>query len=245
MTAIMLLAGKRLNLNHKMEPAPAKAQGSLDRILNAAYTNPDIKVGILRRECIGKDFFLKDAEIVAKGLLGCFLVHQGESGILSGKIVETEAYLGIDDPASHSYQGKITPRNKIMYEEGGTIYVYSIYGVYLCFNIVVSKKNDPQAVFIRALEPITGKDKMVKLSGRKNTRMLTNGPAKWVQALGIDKSFLGTKIYGNGIFILRPDVLPKSKDIVSAPRVGIDYAGRAKNWKLRFYLKNNPYVSRK
>ena len=143
----------------------------------------------LRRNKRGRDFFLQDAVTVAKNILGDYLVVRfiGENssrrsgkvdkkGVwLVGKIVEVESYLGIKDDASHSFDGKITRRNRIMYEPGGTIYTYLIYGKYWCFNIVVSGRDDPQAVFIRALEPVIGIDKMVENRKTGDIRKLTAG----------------------------------------------------------------------
>lgn len=190
-----------------------------------------------------KRFFLHDAEYVAKNLLGDYLVFKNEKSVLAGKIVETEAYLGRDDDASHSYQGKVTQRNKIMYEEGGLIYVYLIYGKFYCFNIIVSRENDPQAVFIRALEPKEGIEIMKENRGISDVRKLTNGPCRWTAALGIDKSVLGRDIVSGGIFISESSC--KDFSVVQTKRVGIDYAVKGKDMPLRFYIKDNFYVSKK
>ena len=196
---------------------------------------------------LDKSFYLQDASVLARKLLGKILVLKPNksSNVLAGRIVETEAYLGVDDAASHSYKGRVTPRNRIMYEDGGLIYVYLIYGMYFCFNIIANKKNIPQAVFIRALQPLQGIDIMRKNNRKaKSDHTLTNGPCRWTASFGIDKSFLGKKIYSNRTYLLsRKDI--KNKFIVKAKRIGIDYAKEAKDLPLRFYIKDNPFVSRK
>jgi len=216
-----------------------------------------MRIKDLKRNKRGRDFFLYDAVTVAKNILGDYLVVRfiGEDssrkfnkvdkrGVrLVGKIVEVESYLGIKDDASHSFDGRITRRNRIMYEPGGTIYTYLIYGKYWCFNIVVSGRDDPQAVFIRALEPVLGIDKMVENRKTGDIRKLTSGPCRWTAAFGIDKGFLGRSILSSQVYISYNPV--KNFQIVEAKRVGVDYAVRSRNLLLRFYLKDNPYVSKK
>jgi len=180
-----------------------------------------------------KTFFHHQAEYVAKSILGDYLILKNKTHTLTGRIVETEAYPGINDDASHSYGGKVTPRNKIMYSQGGLIYIYLIYGRFWCFNIVVSKKDNPQAVFIRAIEPIQG----IELG------KLTNGPCRWTQSFSINKSFLGREITSKDIFISSP--ASKNFAIVKAKRVGVDYAIQSRDLLLRFYIKGNPFVSKK
>lgn len=190
-----------------------------------------------------REFFLNDAGYAAKNLLGDYLVLRKGKSVLAGRIVETEAYLGRDDDASQSYKGKITPRNKIMYEEGGLIYVYLIYGKFYCFNIIVSHRDDPQAVFIRALEPKEGIEIMKENRGITDVRKLTNGPCRWTSAFGIDKSVLGGDISSGSIFI--SESFYKDFSVVQTKRVGIDYAVKGKDMPLRFYIKDNFYVSKK
>lgn len=188
-------------------------------------------------------FFSKDAKHVAKNLLGDYLVFKKGKTILVGKIVETEGYLGIKDDASHSFRGKVTDRNKILYDKGGVIYVYLIYGKSYCFNIVVSKPGDPQAVFIRALEPVEGISYMKKRRGVQKEKDLTNGPCKWTQSFAITKDFLGKSICSKDIFIAKNP----SKDfkIIAKKRIGVEYAAKCKDLKLRFYIENNSFVSKK
>ncbi len=190
------------------------------------------------------EFFQRPAIEVAKDLLGKYLVRNFSEGKVMVKIVETEAYLGIDDPASHSYQGKITSRNKVMYQPGGVFYVYKIYGIYYCLNVVVNKKDIPQAVFIRAAQPVSGIEIIMKKRGMRDIKKLCNGPGRLTQALGINLDFYGLKVSNTKLYFLDGEKISK-KEIVSAPRVNIDYAGEAKNLPLRFYIKNNPFISRK
>lgn len=191
----------------------------------------------------GREFFLLDARQVAESLLGDYLVFMRNNFCLAGKIVETEAYPGVNDRASHSYGNKITLRNSIMYEPGGIIYVYLIYGKFWCFNLVASVKNDPQAVFIRAVEPVMGIEFIRNNRPGVKTENLTNGPGKWTKAFGVNKEFLGRSITGPEIFV----AVDKSKipEIVSAKRVGVDYAGEDKDLPLRFYIKDNRFVSKR
>ncbi|UCG35210.1 MAG: DNA-3-methyladenine glycosylase [Candidatus Omnitrophota bacterium] len=190
-----------------------------------------------------KKFFLRNAKSVARDILGDYLVLKNKNHTLVGKIVETEAYLGKDDDASHSFRGKVTPRNKILYSEGAKIYTYLIYGKFYCFNIVVSKKDDPQAVFIRALEPLEGIELMQRRRKMSALHKLTNGPCRWTQSFGINKSFLGKSIVSKDIFIAAKSV--KNSKITAAKRVGVDYATQSKNLPLRFYIKDNSFVSRR
>ncbi len=188
-------------------------------------------------------FFRKSAEYVGKNILGDLIVVRRNKKLLAGKIVETESYLGIKDDASHSFQGKVTPRNKITYGDGGFIYVYLIYGKYWCFNIVVSKENDPQTVFIRAIEPLEGINVMRKRRGTDDIHKLTNGPCRWTQSFGIDRSFFGKDITLNTILIVPQK--HKNFEIVQTKRVGVDYARNAKNWPLRFYVKDSLFISKR
>ena len=126
---------------------------------------------------------------MAEDLLGCYLVRETKSSVLMGRIVETEAYLGIEDPCCHSFQGLHTGRTKTMYLPGGHIYVYFIYGKYYCFNVVTGGVNQPEAVLIRAVEPVGGISKMQENRKQKQLKDLCSGPGKLCQAFGINKDF--------------------------------------------------------
>ena len=185
-------------------------------------------------EMMNKDFFLNTKE-VAKKLLGMKLIHETPEGIISGKIVEVEAYLA-NDPASHSFKGK-TLRNEAMFEEGGVAYVYKIYGVHHCFNVVTNKKDIGEAVLIRALEPIEGIE-LMKINRNKDAD-LCNGPAKLVEALKITKQYNKKSLFSGN---LRLEEYETPKIIVVSTRIGIS---KGKSLKLRFYINENKFVSRK
>jgi len=185
-------------------------------------------------ERLERNFFVKPTLEVAKNLLGKILVRIIDRKRLAGKIVETEAYIGPKDKASHAYLGKKTPRNQAEYLIGGHIYIYLVYGMYWQLNISTEEEGKPTCVLIRALEPMEG------------IASSTNGPGKLCRALGLDKSFYGEDLcQSKRIWLENGPKIPQSQ-IVKTPRIGIDYAGPY--WskiKWRFYIKGNKFVSRK
>jgi len=193
---------------------------------------------------VEKDFYLRSVLKVAKELLGKILVRKTGDNILAGKIVEVEAYRGKDDQSAHSFGGK-TERNSVMFEEGGLLYVYLIYGIHYCANIVTGKKNEGNAVLIRALEPLEGIEEMFKNrfldkgKTKKHFLNLTNGPAKLCQAFGITRRHNGTDLGGSEIYILEEKKKQKI-EIVKTTRIGIS---KSKELEWRFYVKDNPFVS--
>ncbi len=189
-----------------------------------------------------RKFYLKDTEEVARKLLGKILVRETPEEILKGKIVETEAYYGLGDPASHAFRGK-TPRSKIMWLEGGTTYVYFTYGMYFLFNVVTEEKGKPGAVLIRAVEPLEGINLMKKNRNTEEIKNLTNGPAKLTQAFEITKkdNEIDLTSKESKLYLVNGEKIPNSK-IISSGRIGIS-AGKKE--KLRFYIKGNTFVSRK
>ncbi len=187
-----------------------------------------------------RKFYEMNTLKVAKGLLGKKLVRIYNGKKLSGMIVETEAYIGPKDKASHSYGGKITERNKVMFGPPGHAYVYQIYGMYFCLNVVTRPENYPEAVLIRAVHPLEGIEYMEKF---RHGRALTNGPGKLCQAMKIDKSVNGVDLLGDEIWIEKYKDFGR-KEIISAKRIGIDYAEEYKDKKWRFYVNDN-YVSKK
>lgn len=173
----------------------------------------------------------------ARDLLGWKLTSESPEGVVSGYIVETEAY-DMYDPASHAYGG-LRKRNAAMYESAGTIYVYFTYGMHYCMNIVTGEKGHGQGVLLRALEPLEGLDLMRERRKVQDKFQLTNGPAKLTQALGINLSHGGKKLGHGGLYLeLGIEVI----EVVQTTRVGIS---RAVNQPWRFYLANNSYVSKK
>ena len=191
-----------------------------------------------------RPFYLKSAAVVAKRLLGKKLVRVVNGRRLSGIIVEVEAYLGFKDPASHTFDGHRTTRVESMYKGGGYAYVYFVYGMHFCFNVVVGKEGEGQAVLIRALEPVEGIPIMTRRRGKKGRR-LANGPAKLCQALGISSSENGVDLtHFKGLFLEESSCSIPQSQIAAGPRIGVEYAGEAARWPLRFYIKDNKFVSK-
>jgi DNA-3-methyladenine glycosylase len=178
-----------------------------------------------------------DTIILAQKLIGCELVHESEQGTTSGIIVETEAYLE-NDAASHAFRGK-TKRNVAMFQRAGTAYIYLIYGMYECFNVVSNIDGVGEAVLIRALQPVSGIELMQERRHQKSIKNLCNGPGKLVQALGISREQNG--IYLNEKIFITQSQTPYNQ-IVTTTRIGIT---KAANLPYRFYLKDNLFVSRK
>lgn len=190
-------------------------------------------------------FYQQDTITVAKQLLGKFFVHESSEGTTVGKIVETEAYKGPEDQAAHSSGGRRTPRNEVMYQEKGHAYVYFIYGMYYCVNFTAGDvPSKPEAVLIRALEPLEGKDLMAKRRGAKEGAVsnLTNGPGRLCMAMGITKTQNKTDLTAPPLFILDAPAVSK-EEIMETTRVGVDYAGDWKNKHWRFFIKGNRFVS--
>ncbi|PKG23527.1 DNA-3-methyladenine glycosylase [Niallia nealsonii] len=186
------------------------------------------------------DFIHPTTKEIAQNLLGKLLVHKTNTCIYSGFIVETEAYLGIEDMACHSYAGKNTPRLQSMYKIGGTIYVYTMHTHHM-LNITTKEPNNPQAVLIRAIEPIEGIEQMA--ANRQQTGILiSNGPGKLTKAMAITKELDGRMINEGALYINQE----KSKipnEIITAPRIGIPNKGDWTLAPLRYYVKGNPFVS--
>ncbi len=178
---------------------------------------------------------------VARDLLGRLLVRIYGGIRLSGKIVETEAYLGANDPASHAYKGP-TERNRVMFGPPGYAYVYFIYGMHHCLNIVTESDGVAGAVLIRAIEPVEGVDVMQRLRNGRPIAELTNGPAKLTQALGLDISWNGTDLCtSDELFLEEGDPVP-DEEVMTATRIGLS-GGETKDAPWRFVIKGNPFVS--
>ncbi|MBS4539304.1 DNA-3-methyladenine glycosylase [Clostridium sp. D2Q-11] len=198
---------------------------------------------------LNRSFYKKNALDLGKDLLGKYLVFNVHNNRLVVKIVEVEAYMGIKDKASHTYKGKKTPRTEAMFMSGGHAYVYLIYGIYNCLNIVASEKDNPQGVLIRGVEPIEGENIMSlnrfnkPFSELKKSKIpnLTNGPGKLTQALGITRELNGEDLTGNKLYICSGN--EENIDIIESKRIGIDYSEEAKEFLWRFYIKDNKYVS--
>jgi DNA-3-methyladenine glycosylase len=189
-------------------------------------------------------FYLRDDVVaIARELLGKVLVTAWDGELTSGRIVETEAYAGEQDRASHASKGR-TERTEVMFGPGGRAYVYLCYGIHQMFNIVTSKEGEPHAILIRAVEPVEGKDIMLQRTGKKKwDETITSGPGRVGKAFGFHTSQCGVDLTSNELYIADDGFVVKEKDVVSSPRIGVDYAGEHAEWHYRFYLKNNPYIS--
>jgi DNA-3-methyladenine glycosylase len=223
-----------------------------------------------RRKKLTRDFYLsEDTVAVARDLLGKLLVVPDETGRrVSGMIVETEAYLGVDDRAAHSYGGRRTTRNEVMYGIAGHVYVFFVYGMYNQFNVVTGPPDHPHAVLIRAVEPVEGIETMrerrwarmsepravrgprpgIPAGVRVATRLppdknLTSGPGKLCIALNIDRSLNGADLRGKQVWLEEYRSL-KPSEIADGPRIGIDYAGVDAKRPWRFWVKDNIFVSK-
>lgn len=172
------------------------------------------------------------------------MIRSSDEGTTVGKIIEVEAYMGTEDAAAHSYKGVITNRIRVMFGEGGHAYVYMIYGMYYCFNVVTNGLNVPHAILVRALEPLKGIELMQKRIGKEKITQLCNGPGKLCKAMAITRNDNGIDLCGNEIYITNGEIVEK-ENIIATPRINIDYAGSAKDYLWRFTIKGSPYLSRK
>ncbi|MBM7870609.1 DNA-3-methyladenine glycosylase [Clostridium pascui] len=199
---------------------------------------------------LSREFYNRDTLEVARELLGKNLVTVENNIITSGKIVEVEAYMGLEDKAAHSYGGRRTKRVEVMYGKPGVAYVYFIYGLYYCMNVVAREEGIAQAVLIRAVEPLQGKEIMSRRRFNKNYDELkkrdiinlTSGPSKLCMALNIDRDMNGEDLLGDRIYIEEGN--KEEFQIEESPRIGIDYAEEAKHYPWRFFVSGNPYVSK-
>ncbi len=196
---------------------------------------------ILKRE-----FYERNPLGVAKELLGKTLVHETAQGTTSGMIVETEAYMGPEDKASHAFGNRRTKRTETQFGPKGHAYVYLIYGMYYCFNVISGKiPAKPEAVFFRALQPLEGIELMAKRRPTANCKLehLANGPSKLCMAMNIAKLQNGADLTKPPFYIRADGVKVSANNIVQAPRIGVDYANEWKHKPWRFYISDNPFVS--
>ena len=210
---------------------------------------------VTRPTRLTRSFYRRDAESLARALLGMTLVRVvGETGgermELRGKIVEVEAYLGVADRAAHTFGGRRTARNEVMYLDAGHAYVYFTYGMHHCLNVTADGAGVPTACLIRAVEPLEGIDRMRanragKIAAeRLGLTDLCSGPAKLTQALWIDLGQNGVDLTVSGeLYVTRGERVAASR-IVSGPRVGVESAGEWAAKPLRFWIRGNPHVSR-
>lgn len=182
---------------------------------------------------------------LANDLLGKVLFTQIDGEITAGIIVETEAYFGVQDKASHAYGGRRTDRTEPMFGQGGISYVYLCYGIHNLFNIVSSVEGEPHAVLIRAIEPLTGIEIMETRRNMPATKAaISSGPGSAAKALGIDRSFNQKDLTGEEIWIEDHGIRYPAEDIAATPRVGVAYAQEDALLPWRFFVKGNKYVSK-
>lgn len=185
------------------------------------------------QERVHPDFFTRPADAVARELLGMNLVRKMDGGLLSGRIIETEAYLGRQDRASHAFGGKMTDRTRVLYRRGGFVYIYLVYGLHWQLNVTTGVEGEPECVLIRALET------------DDTDQRAASGPGKLARWLGLDRSFYGEDLELSNRLWIEPGEPVPDDSVKAAPRVGIGYAGDWAAENLRFLVKGNPAVSKK
>lgn len=189
---------------------------------------------------LSREFYQKPTLDLAKALLGCELVKETEEGLASGYIVETEAYLGAEDRAAHSFNNKRTKRTEIMFGPAGNAYTYVMH-THCLFNVVSGPIGTPEAVLIRAVEPVRGLDLMEKRRVGRKQKDWTNGPGKLTKALGINQGDYGHALLREPLYIRSGDT---PEQISEGKRIGIDNSGEARDYPYRFWVTGNKYVSR-
>jgi DNA-3-methyladenine glycosylase len=188
----------------------------------------------------------KDVLVIARQLLGKLLVTRFDGQETIGRIVETEAYNGEMDKASHAYGGRRTNRTEVMYSKGGIAYVYLCYGIHHLFNVVTNLENVPHAILIRAIEPVKGIDTILhRMKKEKLDYTVGRGPGNVSKALGIQTLHTGLVLSGGKIFIADDGKKYKRSDIIASARIGVDYAAEDALLPYRYFVKDNPYVSGK
>lgn len=194
----------------------------------------------MMRKVLNHSFYSGSPLRVAPKLLGKILVRSRRGVRTSGRIVEVEAYLGSEDPASHAYRGP-TPRNQVMFGPPGFVYVYFTYGNHYCVNVVTGRKGKASAVLIRALEPLEGTSVMRRRRKKQEVTDLTSGPGKLTQAMAIDRKLNGADLMGEQIWI-EEDSSYRRGAVARSPRIGISVA---QELNYRFYISASPYVSKR
>jgi DNA-3-methyladenine glycosylase len=195
-----------------------------------------------------RKFYERDPLVVARELLGKTVVHETAEGITSGRVVETEAYLGPEDKASHAFGNLRTKRTQTQFGPKGHAYIYLIYGMYYCFNVTSGAVHGkPEAVLFRALQPLEGVELMMKRRPKAGAKKenLANGPSKLCQALALTKALNGAELTIPPFYIRDDGVMVPYENVVHTARIGVDYADEWKHELWRFYVKDNSFVSKK
>jgi DNA-3-methyladenine glycosylase len=199
---------------------------------------------------VDRKFFDQPTLALAPSLLGLLLVHASDEGLTVGRVVEVEAYIGPHDRAAHSYGGRRTPRTAVMYEEPGLTYVYRSYGLHVCFDVVSGPPGAPEAILVRALDPVLGIPLMRRRRGvgaddeTTSARRLAGGPGRLTAALGITMAANGHPLWLPPLYLADDGWRPPAASIRSGPRIGIDGAGEARTYPWRFWIAGHPALSR-
>ena len=197
------------------------------------------------------EFYLRDTLMIARDLLGKYLVRKSDGTYLIGRITETEAYIGASDKACHAYGKKMTPRTKTLYEQGGTSYVYLVYGMYHCMNVVTEPKDEAAAVLLRGIEFVKGLEEAAILRygeelealSKYQLKNFSNGPGKLCKAMGITREQNNMDLCGQEFFITDyvEGIENPTFEVGISPRIGIDYAEEAKDFPWRFFIRVAPH----
>lgn len=198
----------------------------------------------MRNRILPKEYYLKDTLFLARDLIGKYLVNTVDGEEIALRILETEAYIGSIDKACHAYGGRRTQRTEVLYAEGGTAYIYLIYGMYYCMNIVTEEKDTACAVLIRGGEIVKGKEnasllrygKTLDALSKYQLKNFSNGPGKVCKAMAIDKSLNYKKLYSDNLYVADKKEEDPISDIKISKRINIDYAEEAKDFLWRFYV---------
>lgn len=202
---------------------------------------------LLRADKLPPDFYLqKNVCKLAKSLIGKVLVSHFDGLLTAARIVETEAYNGITDKASHAWNGRRTHRTETMYAKGGIAYVYLCYGIHHLFNVVTNEAEIPHAVLVRGAEPLLGMDAMLQRVGKPRLDdSLTRGPGNLSKAMGISLRHNACSLQENELYIVDDGMRTTPSQVLATPRIGVDYAAEDALLPYRFILKDNPFVSGK
>lgn len=200
----------------------------------------------MRVRKISNDFYLsEDVVKLSQALLGKFIVTHSNGERTSGMIVETEAYCGAEDRASHAFNNRRTKRTETLFQHGGIAYIYLCYGLHHLFNVVTAPKGSPHAVLVRAIEPVDGIDIMLKRRGMaKLLPRLTAGPGALTQALGITTALDGSLLTSKYLWLEDRGIQFSEKDIIASPRIGIDYAKEHRDLPWRFRVQSSQWTSK-
>lgn len=213
-------------------------------IMNEKITQKGVmKAAVMSFQPIDLSFFQQPTLELARALLGMLLVKETEQGIASGWIVETEAYIGPEDRAAHSYGNRRTRRTEVMFGPPGYVYTYVMH-THCLVNVVSGNVGHPEAILIRAVEPFMGIELMYERRGKvKREQDLTNGPGKLTKALGIDQQDYGKPFFDHPLFISKGKPI-ETKAISAGPRIGIPNSGEAKDYPWRFWISGNRFISK-